>query len=343
MESEIKIHEAVYKVLKDLNRPSTYKEIWEQIKIRSLYEFAPDVDEANITRSSIEKKCVNSNRDGYPKNEILFYRDDEGKYDLYEKLSEEEKRDYILQSKSKENELQIEISKLNEKLNTIGLEVEKLNQLKSKTEDFNEKYTQFENDYKENKKQNDEINAFLKNFTEEKNNVQNLLRSLEDKKHQLNFTRLEKGFIDLLKRKEKEKIISFIFLVIFGILILLIPGYSIYMDFKNVKPIDFQKIDIFLVLPAIALEAFLLYFFRIILHNYNSIKEQILQLDNRSEVLKFISHYVIFKKDNNIKQEDISKFEEIIFSKISPDMKTIPTSPDVISLVEKIAKIVKSK
>ena len=57
--------------------------------------------------------------------------------------------------------------------------------------------------------------------------------------------------------------------------------------------------------------------------------------------MKFISDYVEYKKDNDVSQEDISKFEEIIFSKISPNMKTIPTSPDVISLVEKVAKIIK--
>ena len=100
------------------------------------------------------------------------------------------------------------------------------------------------------------------------------------------------------------------------------------------------EVNIILSIPLLTIEVFLVYYFRIILHNYNSIDEQILQLENKSSLLKFISDYMEYKQDNNVKHDDISKFEDIIFSKISPNMKTIPTSPDVISLVEKIAKVI---
>ena len=37
----------------------------------------------------------------------------------------------------------------------------------------------------------------------------------------------------------------------------------------------------------------------------------------------------------------MSKFEEIIFSQISPNLKDIPSSPDLVSLIDSISKAVR--
>lgn len=320
------VHEAAYKTLINLNKPSTYKEIYEYIKINDMYPFAEGVDEANVTRGALEKKCVNSTKTGYPKKEVLFYRDENSRYDLYEKLSEEEKRDYLFEKND-------EIHNIREQLSDLKLEVEKLNTIKSKADEFNNKFDDFEDKYKDNNKQNENISSLLSNFEKEKTNVESLLESLKGNKHQLNIEKLDKGFSELLSKKEDKKTKNLRFLVIFGIIIIIIPIISIFLYS--------DKINLFMSIPIFMIEVFMIYYFRIILHSFNSIEEQILQLENRSSLLGFISDYVEFKKDNKVTQEEIEKFEDIIFSKISPNMRTIPTSPDMISLVEKVVNIIK--
>lgn len=324
----MRIHEAAKLILKELNRPATFKEIWQKIKEKNLFKYAEGVDEANITRNSIEKKCVNSTRTGFPKQEILFYRDEDGKYDLFEKLSEEEKRDYILEKSD-------ELSTIKEQINSLALELEKLHTTNYNYDTFEKKYQEFNQEYKLIQKENENIQELIDSFNDEKEKVNSLIDNIKDTKQQLNFEKLDNGFIELLNKKEENKKDILKILKSFGISIFIIPIISIFIMMLS------SGFSYIFTIPLLTIEIFLVYYFRIVLHNYNSMEEQILQLENKSAILKFITNYVEFKKDNNVKQEDISKFEEIIFSKISPNMKTIPTSPDVVSIVEKIAKIIK--
>lgn len=231
--------------------------------------------------------------------------------------------------------IQKELIKLKDQLNQANIKIEKLNNVSRNVKDFEEKFEVFQKLHDEEKVQHKEIGELFKNLTSEKTNIENLLQELKGNKHQLNIERLDRGFIDLLDKKEKQKTNIFRLLTLFGTFIFIVPFLVI------ASMISGYKVGLTLIGPVITIEVFLVYYFRIILHNYNSIDEQILQLENKSALLKFISHYIGYKKDNAVENDDISKFEDIIFSKISPNMKTIPTSPDVISLVEKVAKIIK--
>ena len=44
---------------------------------------------------------------------------------------------------------------------------------------------------------------------------------------------------------------------------------------------------------------------------------------------------------NNITDSSIERLEEIIFSRISPEIKQSPTAPDLASIIDKIIKAIK--
>ena len=54
------------------------------------------------------------------------------------------------------------------------------------------------------------------------------------------------------------------------------------------------------IVSLITIELFVIYYFKIFLHNYNELKEQILQIDNKQALLGFISNYLKFKDMNSI-------------------------------------------
>jgi len=77
-------------------------------------------------------------------------------------------------------------------------------------------------------------------------------------------------------------------------------------------------------LPLAVAELFLLFYFRIILTNYNSANAQLLQLKMRQSVCQFIEDYTKFKKDK--KADELEKFESLIFSNLMPSAEQIPST-----------------
>ena len=75
-------------------------------------------------------------------------------------------------------------------------------------------------------------------------------------------------------------------------------------------------------LPLAVAELFLLFYFRILLTNYNSANAQLLQLKMRESVCQFIEEYITFKKTCNV--DELEKFESLIFSNLMPSAEQIP-------------------
>lgn len=75
-------------------------------------------------------------------------------------------------------------------------------------------------------------------------------------------------------------------------------------------------------LPLAVAELFLLFYFRILLTNYNSTNAQLLQLKMRESVCQFIEEYIKFKKTCNA--DELEKFESLIFSNLMPSAEQIP-------------------
>lgn len=77
-------------------------------------------------------------------------------------------------------------------------------------------------------------------------------------------------------------------------------------------------------LPLAVAELFLLFYFRILLTNYNSANAQLLQLKMRESVCQFIEEYIKFKKTCNV--DELEKFESLIFSNLMPSAEQIPST-----------------
>lgn len=94
-------------------------------------------------------------------------------------------------------------------------------------------------------------------------------------------------------------------------------------------------------MPVAVIEILLLYFFRISLVHFNSTKAQLLQLEVRMAVCGFIEDYAKFTKEN--KDQDLSKFESMIFSSIASVEEKIPSTFDGMDQLSELIKSARGK
>jgi len=213
--------------------------------------------------------------------------------------------------------------------------------------------TNFKNDIKsildkELPKEKEEINK-LKEFIEKSK------KQLKDYKQEFSFINLNQAFFHLAKSKKISKNIVLVLLIILSIIIVYIPyfyyeksflikeisnAFNLSLEGKNNLPLYIMMSGF---IPMFLIESIFLYFFRIVLHKYNSLVDQIVQLETKQAIIQFIESYVDYQKDKNLSQDDLSKFEDIIFSKISPNLKDVPDLPNVITLIESLSKAIRTK
>lgn len=187
-----------------------------------------------------------------------------------------------------------------------------------------------------------------------KDDNDNYVKLLKGFKQEFSFLSLNQAFNKLEKSKQVSKYISLFLLAILACIIVYIPYFYYEKSFlieKMTKIFNLtlngsnDSMPIFILfsglIPMIFIESIFIYYFKIVLNKYNSITDQIVQLETKQAIMQFIESYINYKKDNNIKHEEMSKFEEIIFSQISPNLKDIPNSPDIVSIIDGISKAVK--
>jgi hypothetical protein len=95
--------------------------------------------------------------------------------------------------------------------------------------------------------------------------------------------------------------------------------------------------------PLITIEVLLIYFFRLVLVHFQSIKTQLLQLDLRKSLCQFIKSYSTFSTD--IKARDpsaLEKFENLVFSGFISSEENLPSTFDGIEQLAKLFKGIKS-
>ncbi|MCX9118031.1 hypothetical protein [Providencia rettgeri] len=85
-----------------------------------------------------------------------------------------------------------------------------------------------------------------------------------------------------------------------------------------------------------------IYYFRVALINYNSIKAELNQINLRTTLCMFIQGYVEFSQRND-NHDSLSKFESLIFSNIVSDDKNIPTTLDGLDQLAKLISALKAK
>ncbi|WP_151254158.1 hypothetical protein [Serratia plymuthica] len=169
--------------------------------------------------------------------------------------------------------------------------------------------------------------------------VDKLKLALEEQENAFNFVGLYKGFDDLGKIKEKESKIATKILLVLGFLIPIPIGLEFWFILFKSNSLTLTH-SLITLIPSVSLILILIYYFRIALHDYKSIKTQVNQIELRKSLCKFIQNYAQYSAA--IKKDDksaLEKFEAIIFSNIAMTDEKLPSTFDGI---ESIANLIKS-
>lgn len=167
--------------------------------------------------------------------------------------------------------------------------------------------------------------------------IKKLKDNLQEYQHAYNFAGLFKGFLELSNSKAIECEHSKKLVVRLGWVMMLPIAletfYFIFFGSGFTSAWDLLKIT-----PAASLTLIIMYFFRIALKNYNSLKAQVLQIELRKTLCTFIQSYVDYSKEFKSKEHNpLDKFEDIIFSNIMTTDEKIPSTFDG---VEQLASMI---
>lgn len=176
---------------------------------------------------------------------------------------------------------------------------------------------------------------------EKEERVEQLKSALEQYKNGFNFVGLYQGFDELAEQKEEQlKGVKkgLILMALMSVLPILIQLFVIYNNLDEINQV--REALYFSMLPAFSIVIVSIYYFKVILSNYRSLQSQLLQIDLRKTLCRFIQSYSDYS--NEIKKSDsdaLGKFENIIFSGLVAEDKNIPSTFDGL---EQFSKFIKS-
>lgn len=181
-------------------------------------------------------------------------------------------------------------------------------------------------------------------FSSQKAQISTLEDSIGRISANYNFVALHDGFKKLKEAKKKESILSFAPTLLLGFLLLATPVAQLSFVFYNIKDIETHKSLLAYSLPSlVAIELFILYFFRLTLTQFRSIKTQLLQIDLRMALCQFIQGYSEFSsKIQKENPESLSRFEALIFSGLVADEKGLPSTFDGLDQITALIKNVRA-
>jgi len=171
--------------------------------------------------------------------------------------------------------------------------------------------------------------------------VEELKNALNTYKTGFNFVGLYSGFENLKTTLEKRQFAQLFWLRIMGFITILLPVLELFLLNARTETIS-ASLLIYLPL-TVTIEILLIYFFRIILHSYNSTKTQKMQIELRQTLCQFIQSYSDYSKE--IKDKDpsaLEKFENLIFSGIMSDPEKLPSTYDGMDQISNLVKSLKA-
>lgn len=182
-----------------------------------------------------------------------------------------------------------------------------------------------------------------KKINKTKEEIKSFDEKLEKIKQNENLNALKKALSEIKKDKDLEKRNTFAILCFIGLSLMLAIILEITSRIKNWIPITDTKDILLILIPFASLIILILYFFRITLQNYQSLKNQIVQIEWREKLCSFIQIYVDFKKEKHTAApEAFDSFERLIFSNMTTHSKT-PSPYDgiepLIALMKEVRKL----
>lgn len=171
--------------------------------------------------------------------------------------------------------------------------------------------------------------------------VDSIKQGLKDATSSYNFVGLVDGFRQLAKVKITERRIAFWSLIALALLMLLPPTAQLAYVFTHIDTLEAKKGLLLYTLPTIlAIEVVLIYFFRVVLAQFRSVKAQVLQLDLRIALCQFVQSYAEYSvKIQKDAPNVLTKFEAVVFSSLVPESEGIPSTFDG---AEQLANLIKS-
>lgn len=169
------------------------------------------------------------------------------------------------------------------------------------------------------------------------------------KKHSehYNFVGLSKAFSEMLAKKTKESRMALLSTIVIGLLSLsplMLPLFTAGRSAISTiftGPIDASAIA--QMLSMLTLEIVLIYFFRVALHNWQSLRAQALQLELRKSLCAFIEGYTKFTRENERSAQSLAKFESLIFSGLIAEPGQLPSTFDGLDAMARLLKEVRAK
>lgn len=157
-----------------------------------------------------------------------------------------------------------------------------------------------------------------KEISDREKRVNQIKESLDRYKTAFNFVGLHDGFHDLLedKKNDLKSLLNWLKLSVFFIILpIMFELIFIVSHFSNIA--IYREVILFSLMPILSLVIIATYFFRVLLSNYKSVKSQIMQIELRMTLCRFIQSYADYSAELKGKNETtLNKFEEIIFSNI---------------------------
>jgi len=171
--------------------------------------------------------------------------------------------------------------------------------------------------------------------------IKSFQQSLDSHETAFNFVGLYDGFNDLAIAKKKELKALRCFMVLFGFLLILPLLVELYFVYTHQAEIG--KVHLYFLgstaLISLSLTLLFIYFFKISVRSVDSCKAQLLQVELRKTLCRFIQSYATYSKDIKEKNpESLAKFESLIFSGIVSNEDKLPSAFDGIEQMGNFVK-----
>ncbi|MGY6039029.1 hypothetical protein [Aeromonas sp. AE23HZ002T15] len=215
----------------------------------------------------------------------------------------------------------------------------------------------------------DLTNNWNKTLQEKTDEANQLKLSIEKYKDAFNFVGLHDGFNSLYQQKKKERN-NLIGMMVLSIVLIMAPlVYKMLPTFKQEQqlssfsyvfalststnkvidntvsknaPSDISN-TIISLLPTVSYIAILLYLFRVLLFNYKSVCAQLLQIELRMTLCRFIMHYSEYAAKIRSKSDiTLERFESVIFAGLVSNEGDLPATFDGIDQLTALFKSVKT-
>lgn len=179
---------------------------------------------------------------------------------------------------------------------------------------------------------------------ERERRVKAIEESLSKYENAFNFVGLYQGFDDLSKEKIRERDGILFWLKLLSLVIVLPIAAELIFIYVNIDRLSVIRDGLLVsIFPTISLVAISIYYFRVLLFNYKSVKSQLLQIDLRKTLCRFIQSYSSYASEIKSKDADVlERFERVIFSGIVTEDGNLPSTFDGVEQISKLINSVKA-